>query len=155
MNDVIFSTKGTKTAKIIFLIIFAAILILFALFIGNICPYIGMYHHLPDKYKKIAWFVILLMMSFATLGVYILIYAFRCGFTYVDVYRDKLVGKGLPTLKMSTGLEVFNIKNEHIINISMMQGWFLCIHTVSGKYYVMTNNKTGAAIMNHYAELKG
>lgn len=156
MNDVIFSTRGTKTAKIIFMIVCSVFIGLFCIFISNIFPHVNtMYYDLSDSYKTSVWVISLSVALLLSAAIFIILCAFKYGLTYVDVYRDRFVGKGLPKQSMYANSELFNIKNEQIINVTMIRNWFLCIHTVSGKYYIMTNQKTGAEIMNYYAELKG
>lgn len=157
MNDVIFSTRGTKTSKILIYIFLGIILLSIAIISNEMLSGTSrMYLFMPKSYKRAFWGISLLTSVLpACCGTYELMYAVRYGLTYVDVYRDKVVGKGLPKQSIFVNDELFNIKNEQIINVTMIRNWFLCIHTVSGKYYIMTNQKTGAEIMNYYAELKG
>ena len=72
------------------------------------------------------------------------------GSTYVDVYKDRLVGKGIQNF---SSLD-FNIKITELNNISVEKGFWLHINTTSGKYKVMTNKDTAAKVYNYYIGLK-
>lgn len=158
MNDVIFSTRGTgKALKI--LLVSSAILILIAIFIKvqvgdtNMLAY-----RMSDDYKTAVWVMSLFMISILFCEIALLVFSFKLFTVYVDVYRDRFVGKGLPNIKsMLVNSHTFNLKNEQICNISAVNslcGSTLCIHTNNGEYNIYTDKKTANAILNYFAELK-
>ena len=69
--------------------------------------------------------------------------------TYVDVYDDRFVGKGIQDMSVLG----FNIKLEEINNVAI-EGYWLHIQTSSAVYKVMTNNSTAEKVFNYCIELK-
>ena len=96
--------------------------------------------------------VFFLLLGLVLIGDGMVMTAIHCvnGLTYVDVYEDKFVGKGIQNLNLLD----FNIKIEQISNISV-QGFWIHIHTNSGVYKIMTDKKTATEVFNYYNELKG
>lgn len=131
MNDVIFSTRGTKTAKILMYILPGVMLLLMAFFNDALLSGASsMYIFMPKNYKRTIWGISLITSVLpACCGTFMLIYACKCALTYADVYRDKFVGKGLPKLSMLANPELFTIQNEQIINVTMIRCFFMYSHT--------------------------
>ena len=145
MNNVIMSTKNTNTSRRNAGIVSAVLTIL----IGIVT--VAFYCYANERtYSNSIIFLLLLGLFF--IGDGIVMTAIHCinGSTYVDVCKDRFVGKGIQNLNSQS----FNIKIEQIINISV-QGFWIHIHTSSGIYKVMTDKNTATKIFNYYIELKG
>lgn len=145
MSNIVMSTKRTNTARKNAGIVSAALTTLIGIFVIAFYCYASE-HTYSDSV------VFLLLVGLFLLGDGIVMITMNCinGSTYVDIYEDRIVGKGIQNLNPQN----FNVKMEQVSNISV-QGFWLHIHTNSGIYKVMTDKKTATAIFNYYIELKG
>ena len=145
MNNVIMSTQNTNTARRNAGIVSSVLTILIGIFVVAFYCYANE-HTYSDSV------IFLLFLGLFLIGDGIIMTAIHCinGSTYVDVCKDRFVGKGIQNLNSQS----FNIKLEQISNVSV-QGFWIHIHTSSGIYKVMTDKKTATEIFNYYNELKG
>ena len=95
--------------------------------------------------------VFLLLLGLFLIGDGIVMAAINCinGSTYVDVYKDRIVGKGIQNMNVQN----FNIRIEQVNNITV-EGFWIHIHTNIGSYKVMTDKNTATDIFNYYIESK-
>ena len=145
MNNVIKSTQNTNTARRNAGIVSSVLTILIGIFV------VAFYCYANERTYSDS-VIFLLLLGLFLIGDGIVMTAIHCinGSTYVDVCKDRFVGKGIQNLNSQN----FNIKIEQISNISV-QGFWIHIHTSSGIYKIMTDKKTATEIFNYYNELKG
>lgn len=65
--------------------------------------------------------------------------------SYVDIYSDRLVGRGIRNFSPLD----FNLKSVQVTGISVV-GIRIHIHTAAGTYKIMTNKETAAKIAEYY-----
>ena len=125
--------------------VLSAILITIGIFVVALCFCADGYTNLNDA-------IILLLMGFLIIGygTIMAVKSYINTLTYVDVYDDRFVGKGIQDMSVLG----FNIKLEEINNVAI-EGYWLHIQTSSGVYKVMTNNSTAEMVFNYCIELKG
>lgn len=145
MNDVIISTKNTNTKYKNTGIVCAVLMCVLGFLI--LCGYFFLRSHSSDD-TLIA--VLLLGLFFIGDGIITATLRYINASSYVDIYSDRLVGKGIQNFSPLD----FNLKFEQIGNISV-EGIWIHIHTNSGTYKVMTDKNTATEIFNYYTELKG
>lgn len=145
MNNVIMTTKNTNTARRNTGIVSSVLTVLIGIFAIAFYCYASEYTYSDS-------IIFLLLLGLFLIGDGIIMTAIHCinGSTYVDVYKDRFVGKGMQNLNSLN----FNVKIEEISNISV-QGFWIHIHANGGIYKVMTDKKTATEIFNYYIELKG
>lgn len=150
MKDVLISTKGTANAKRNTGIVCSALMLLIGIFIVAFYGYAS-----TRTYDKSINLILFLGLFVICDGIIMGTIHFMNAATYVDICRDRFVGKGLQNFNpQNFNPQNFNIKNEQITNITV-QGFWVHIHTTSGMYKVMTDKKTASEIFNYYVELKG
>lgn len=145
MNNMVMSTKNTTDKRKKAGIVSSALTILIGIFVVAFYIYANE-HTYSDSV------ILILLLGLFFIGDGIIMIAIHCvnGSTYLDVYKDRFVGKGIQNLNALN----FNIKIEDINNISI-EGVWLHIQTSSGTYKVMTDKNTATNVFNYYIELKG
>lgn len=140
MNGVILTTKGTtksyRSRGIIGGVIMGVaglfVLIIFFVFSSRV-----------HDNRLVFFLIIALFMlfdAFVTIAV-------KCAYarSYVDIYGDRLVGKGIRGLNVVD----FNIQRSQVSNITA-EGSTININTVSGAYKIITNKDTAQKVFYYY-----
>lgn len=145
MNNMVMSTRKTTNSRRNTGIVLAILVTLIGAFI--VAFYIYAKEHTNDDNA-----IFLLLLGLFLVGDGMIMVVKNCvnASTYVDIYKDRFVGKGIQNL----GALGFNIKTEEVNNISI-EGFWLHIHTSSGAYKVMTDKNTAQKVFNYYISLKG
>lgn len=144
MKEVIISTKGTANARKNVGIGCAIAMVLLGIVV------VAFYCYLSEHTRDKSILVILFCGLFALCdGIITAALHYINGTTYVDVYRDRIVGKGIRNLNPQD----FNMKNEQIGNVTV-QGFWVHIHTNAGTYKVMTDKKTASEIFDYFVALQ-
>ena len=146
MGNIVMSTKKTAAAYKNIMIVLSIISMILGIL--SIAFYSVAIERTSNKGVII---LLILAVFFIVEGIITFVKNYISGLTYVDVYKDRFIGRGIQNLSVLN----FNIKNEEINNISIAKGFWLHIQTNSGTYKVMTNDKTAAKIFNYYIGLKG
>lgn len=145
MNNMVMSTKNTTATRRNTGIVAAVVTIVMGILVVAFYIY-------ANEHTSSDGVILCLLLGLFLICDGIIMTAIHCinGSTYVDVYKDRFIGKGIQNLNALN----FNIKLEEINNISV-EGFWLHIQTSSGTYKVMTDKDTATKIFNYYIKLKG
>ena len=144
MKNIVLSTRNTTYARKKVRMTLSAMLILLGIFVVALCFWADGYTNLHDA-------IILLLIGFLIIGygTIMAVKSYITALTYLDVYDDRFIGKGIQDMSVLN----FNIKLKEINNVAIERYW-LHIQTSSGVYKVMTDNSTAAKVFNYCIELK-
>lgn len=144
MKNIVLSTRNTTYTRKKVTMALSAMLIIFGIFIVILCFCAVGYTSLNDA-------ILLLLIGFLTIGygTIMAVKSYITALTYLDVYDDRFIGKGIQDMSVLG----FNIKLEEINNVAIERYW-LHIQTSSGVYKIMTDNSTAAKVFNYCIELK-
>ena len=149
MNNLIMSTQNTATKYKNVRIVLGIASVLTGII--AFCLYAFLKEEYESDISKGAMLLVFVALYFIISGFIEFIKYINYGQTFLDVYADRFIGKGIQNF----GVLSFNFKREEIKIISVEKGFLLHIQTNSGTYKVMTNNDTATKILNYYNELKG
>lgn len=141
MNPVVLSTKKTTTAYVTTIIVTAVIGMLMGIISFCLYAFLKEDHDSPALIMILFAGVFLLVKGIIDLAVNV-----RGGQTYVEVYADRMIGKGL----QNGHLLDFHIPFAGITNVSVEKNMWIYIHTNVGAYKIMTNKKTAADVFHYY-----
>lgn len=144
MKNIVLSTRNTTNARKKVTMALSAMLILLGIFIVILCFCSVGHINFYDA-------ILLLLIGFLIIGYGTIkaVKSYITALTYLDVYDDRFIGKGIQNMSVLG----FNIKLEEINNVAIERYW-LHIQTSSGVYKVMTDNSTAAKVFNYCIELK-
>ncbi len=144
MKNIVISTRNTTDTRKKVTMVLSAMLILLGIFVVALC-------FCADENTNLHDAIVLLLIGFLIIGYGIIMAVknYINTLTYVDVYDDRIIGKGIQDMSVLG----FNIKLKEINNVAI-EGYWLHIQTSSGVYKVMTNNSTAAKVFNYCIKLK-
>ena len=140
MDNVIISTKNTNTKYKNTGIARAVLICLVGILILCGCFFL-------DSHSSGGSLTVLLLLGLFLFcdGIITAILRFINASSYVDIYSDRLVGRGIRNFSPLD----FNLKSVQVTGISVV-GIRIHIHTAAGTYKIMTNKETAAKIAEYY-----
>lgn len=140
MDNVIISTKNTNTKYKNTGIASAVLICLVGILIVCGCFFL-------DSHSSGGSLTVLLLLGLFLFcdGIITAVLRFINASSYVDIYSDRLVGRGIRNFSPLD----FNLKSVQVTGISVV-GIRIHIHTAAGTYKIMTNKETAAKIAEYY-----
>lgn len=151
MNKPILTTEGTNKMMKISAIISATAAVAVAFFIFNFFQdQLGdLPSYAQELYlEKAAGLIILEVVLCGLLLIYAAYQWATCR-SYVNVYEDRLEGKGIQNIYQIVD---FSLSYDKIVNVTCMN-MYVYIHTAAGKYKIVTNINTAKAVYNYYTQV--
>lgn len=153
MEKPILTTRETNKASKLSAIISGIIDVVFVIFVWNFfkskMDALPAYMH--DDFMKEMFGTIAVLAVMACLALIYTAYQFMICRSYVDVYEDRLVGRGI-----QNGYQLldFDLSYDKITNITC-SGIHLFIHTPGGKYKIVTNVQTAGEVFQFFHSRTG
>lgn len=140
MDKVIISTKNTNTKYKNTGITRAVLICLVGILIVCGCFFL-------DSHSSGGSLTMLLLLGLFLFcdGIITAVLRFINASSYVDIYSDRLVGRGIRNFSPLD----FNLKSVQVTGISVV-GIRIHIHTAAGTYKIMTNKEIAAKIAEYY-----
>ena len=146
MSNLIMSTKNSATTYKNICIVLSVV----SMVIGIVA--FCFYGFLMENYESSGTIILLLIGLYFLIDGIIKFYSnYISGQTYLDVYADRLVGKGLRNFSILS----FNIKFEEVNSVSIEKAFWIHIQTSGGTYKIMTNKDIATKFCDYYTKLKG
>lgn len=148
MEQPIITTNGTNqasklSAKLSALLPIIFAIAIFSFFRGQLEPYPK---YVQEKIlEDCAGLIIISAISFLALSMFV-IYQFLITTSYVNVYADRMEGKGIQNVIQVVD---FKLSYSQITSVTSM-GNSVYINTPGGKYRILTDAKTAAEIFAYY-----
>lgn len=148
MNKPLITTAGTNKMMKVSAFVYAIAAVLFAIFIYNF------FSNQIASYPKYAQEIYLqeaagLIIFEVIICGFMLIYAAYLWATcrsYVNVYEDRLEGKGIQNVYQIVD---FSLSYDKITNVTCTS-MYIYIHTPGGKYKIVSNVQTAKEVFNYY-----
>lgn len=102
-----------------------------------------------DFVKESAGLIILVAVAFGAMIIYTA-YQFVICRSYVDVYSDRVEGKGIQNVYQVID---FSLSYDKITNITCA-GIYVHIHTAGGQYKILTNAETAKKVYEYYNSVR-
>ncbi len=151
MNTPILTTRDTNKISKVFAIISGILDIVLAAFVFSFfkkridsVPY-----YMQDAYtEEISGFIGFAAIAFIA-AIFYSVYQFVICRSYVDVYENRLEGKGIQNVYQIVD---FNLSYDNITSVTC-RGPYLNIQTPGSKYKILTNVKTAQKVYSHCSEV--
>lgn len=156
MNTPIVTTQKTSSRYLISKLMFDAIFLIIGIYFFSLVDDLSAQwrYDLIDTVKRAGWIFVILGLAFA-------VYHVMASQTYVDIYADRLEGKGMQKFTAQS----ISLRFDQVTDISLSKGFmnvevsgligFLVISTVAGSYKIVTTTERAKEIIDFYKKEQG
>lgn len=151
MNTPILTTRDTNKISKVFAIISGILDILFAVFILNFFKkrIDAVPGYMRDDYTEAISGLIALVAIALAASLFYAAYQFVICRSYVDVYENRLEGKGIQNVYQIVD---FNLSYDNITSVTC-RGLYIHIQTPGGKFKILSNAETAQKVYSHCCEV--